>query len=145
MRRRRRGSLAETRRFWTPDEDRRIRALPLAKGRGQAKGVNRPYVETGALQRLAAELGRSADSISTRRLRLLKADAAKPKIVYRISDEARRQWQAFPAIMAAALDDPPRFRSVSRPCSACGRTFNTTRQRRLLCAGCFKGRSDLVT
>ena len=34
-----------------------------------------------------------------------------------------------------------RFVSKRRDCSGCGREFDTTRERRMLCAFCFKGNS----
>ena len=140
MRLRRRRALAETRRFWTSGEDSLIRALPLAAGRGEAAGTKRPYVETTALRALAARLGRAPAAVSARRYRLLVADANKPRIVYRITPEARRQWHAFPSMRAEAKRaEPPAFRSRSRPCARCGQTFSTTETRQMLCALCYRG------
>ena len=77
---------------------------------------------------------------------------------YRITPEARRQWQAFPALLDRWRADPeyvgppdeegnraphppdaPLPGGEERPCSRCGRPFRPTLRRRMLCAACFAG------
>ena len=35
--------------------------------------------------------------------------------------------------------EAPEFESRERPCARCGRAFETTPKRRMLCANCYKG------
>lgn len=61
----------------------------------------------------------------------------------------RRQWQGFDSLMEGMRQDSdggvPRWNMLDKPlegveprkCSCCGRRFQPTTKRRLLCAGCF--------
>ena len=47
---------------------------------------------------------------------------------------------AAPLLIKVALPAPEPFSGCVRPCVSCGTPFQTTRQRRMLCAYCFKKR-----
>ena len=131
---RRHGSIDGPKRIFRPWEDLMIRRLQRTPdGRCQY----------GALKALAARLGRSVSSVEGRLRRLRLQDANKPKVIYRITPRARRQWHS--AKVPVAVPEPPpephlaTFTIRTRPCASCGRPFETTPERRLLCLDCFRG------
>ena len=64
---------------------------------------------------------------------------------YRITAEARRQWQEFPLLMQEHRDRgkvPLKERAPDlppRPCARCRKVFQPTPKRRMLCDVCFRG------
>ncbi len=128
---RRHGSIDGPKRVFRPWEDTAIRRLPRDGSRCQY----------GALKALAARLERSVSSIEGRLRRLRLQDAKQPRIEYRITPAARRQWHSIK--VPIAHPDPPdpqpaSFTIRTRPCASCGRTFDTTPERRMLCLDCFR-------
>ena len=51
------------------------------------------------------------------------------------NDEDRAAWQGP---IHSPRDDPPLKDKPERPCTRCGKSFQPTLKRRLLCAGCFR-------
>ena len=76
------------------------------------------HAESAGYVRMARALGRSVSSVRGRldRLRGTAEDRSKPAA--------------------------PKFEPQERPCSRCGRSFETTARRRMLCAGCYSGGHD---
>ena len=76
------------------------------------------------------------------------AAPASPKPI-RVPDPALAvaSWGAIPSkagnraggVLEYQRPQPPAFESKVHPSARCGRTFETMPERRMLCAGCYKG------
>ena len=136
---------------WTVAEDTALVSVPIA--RGGCRAVR------GGLEALAAQWGLTAHACKMRRLRLLAADwkpppkpkPPKPPKLIQVPDPGRRvaSWGGVGGRGRDADRSQPRpgveadqqFQGRERPCARCGKAFETTPARRMLCGPCF-GRGD---
>ena len=156
MRWRRRGDpeAAYLKHSWTVEQYAELVAVPRAPRSGRAV--------RGSLEALAAKWSVSADAVKKQRLKLLKSGwkppkppKPQPKIAVPDPGQRVKGWGGVPAVSdrlggpdgprpAAGLAQDRDFEPRERPCVGCGKAFETTAARRLLCAHCFgRGGPDM--
>lgn len=127
---------------WSPEDDRLILAAqplpPTEKHHGPSE-----------LQQIADRLGRSYMAVACRRSRLMRGVAESREeaaVSFREAHERCKVDMGAPSgqhdVPTSAREPDRPLDKPERPCAQCGRKFQPTAMRRMLCASCFSRSSS---